>query len=371
MTLYLDHAATTPIRPESAAAAAGVGFGNPSGIHQTARTAKNLLEDAREQVATLLGAHPGEIVFTGGGSESDNLAIVGAVLAEDRQLVVSSVEHDAVIEAARFVERLGHTTHVLKVDRWGRVDPSDVSRAVRDRPSVVSVMLANNETGVLEPIRTIVEAAHAEGAIVHTDAVQAFVSQPIDVDELGVDMLTLAAHKFGGPKGVGLLYLRSGTRIEPLVHGGGQEWGLRSGTQNVPGIVGMAAAMRAAAADRDRFRNDVAEARRRFEEGLRAGVEGFEINAPVDGRLVQHSHVRIPGVRNDMVLIRLDRAGVAASAGSACQSGATDISHVLSAMGFEPERARECFRFTFGWTTRPEDGDEAAAAVLRAIEVAS
>ena len=367
MALYLDHAATTPGRPEAMAALQAAGFGNPSGIHRTARDSKNLLEDAREQAATLLGASPREIVFTGGGSESDNLAVIGAVLASDLRLVVSPVEHDAVIESARFVERLGHDVRFLSVDRWGRVDPAEIAAATNERPSVVSVMLANNETGVIEPVRAVADEAHARGAIVHTDAVQAFVSEDIDVDELGVDMLTLAAHKFGGPKGVGLLYVRSGTRLEPLVHGGGQEWGLRSGTQNVPGIVAMVAAMQAAVEDRSRFRTDVGEARHRFEKRLAAEIEGLEINAPVDGRLVQHSHVRIPGVRNDMVLIRLDQEGVAASAGSACQSGAADVSHVLSAMGFDAARARECFRFTFGWTTLADDGDTAADAVLRAI----
>jgi cysteine desulfurase len=367
MSLYLDHAATTPGRPEAVSAVHNVGFGNPSGIHKTARVAKNILEDARERAAALLGARSTEIVFTGGGSESDNLAVIGSVVAGERRLVTSPIEHDAVIESARYVERLGYDVRFVSVDRWGKVDPAEIAALAAARPSVVSVMLANNETGVLEPIPSIVEAAHPHGAIVHTDAVQAFVSQPIDVDELGVDMLTLAAHKFGGPKGVGLLYVRSGTRLEPLVHGGGQEWGLRSGTQNVPGIVGMVTAMQATVEDRDRFRASVSEARRRFEGRLQANIEGLEINAPLDGRLVQHSHVRIPGVRNDMVLIRLDQAGVAASAGSACQSGAADVSHVLLAMGFDTARARECFRFSFGWTTVPEDGDAAAEAVLYAI----
>jgi len=359
MTLYLDHAATTPGRPEAMAAFQAAGFGNPSGIHRTARDSKNHLEDAREQAATLIGASSREIVFTGGGSESDNLAVIGAMLASDLRLVVSPVEHDAVIESARFVERLGHDVKFVSVDHWGRVDPVEIAAATEGRPSVVSVMLANNETGVIEPVRAVADVAHARGAIVHTDAVQAFVSEDVDVDELGVDMLTLAAHK--------LLYVRSGTRLEPLVHGGGQEWGLRSGTQNVPGIVAMVAAMHATVKGRERFRTDVGEARRRFENRLVDQIEGLEINAPVDARLVQHSHVRIPGVRNDVVLIRLDQEGVAASAGSACQSGAADVSHVLSAMGFDAARARECFRFTFGWTTLPEDGDTAADAVLRAI----
>ncbi len=368
MTLYLDHAATTPIRPEAALAMDSVGYGNPSGVHSIARQSKDLLEDARERVAGMIGASPREIVFTGGGSESDNLAVTGAVLAADLRLVASPVEHDAVVETARFLERLGKDVRWVSVDRWGRVDPEEIAAATSGRPSIVSLMFANNETGVIEPVREVADLVHSEGSIVHTDAVQAFVSEPVGVDELGVDLLTLAAHKFGGPKGIGLLYVRSGVHLEPLVHGGGQEWGLRSGTQNVRGIVGMVAAMEAAVADRDRFCKDVGEARRRFESTLLAGVDGLMINAPVDDRLVQHSHVRIPGVRNDTVLIKLDRAGLAASAGSACQSGATSVSHVLTAMGLTPAQARESFRFSFGWTTTPDDGDIAAGTVLDAIE---
>jgi cysteine desulfurase len=368
MTLYLDHAATTPMRPEALDAMRSVGFGNPSGIHLVARRAKDLLEDARERVAALVGAQPREVVFTGGGTESDNLAVIGGVLAGDRRLVTSPVEHDAVLESAEFLRRIGHEVTTVSVDRWGRVDPDEVEAASGRQPAVVSIMAANNETGVIEPVRDVVDAVRSHGTLVHTDAVQAFGSAELNVDDLGVDLMTLAAHKFGGPKGVGVLYVRQGTRLEPLVHGGGQESGLRSGTQNVPGIVGMAAAMEAAVADRERFRADVEEARRRFEHHLVGAVSGLTINAPADGRLVQHSHIRIPGVRNDVLLIRLDRAGVAASAGSACQSGASDVSHVLTAMGFTPTEARECLRFSFGWTTAPEDGDTAAEAVIAALE---
>ncbi len=368
--LYLDHAATTLPRSEALAAMASVGYGNPSGIHGVAREAKDLLEDARETAARLIGAQPAEIVFTGGGTEADNLAVIGAALARDASIVTSAVEHDAVLESAAFLARLGHRVEVVGVDRMGRVDPDRIAAAAARGPSVVSVMTANNETGVIEPLAEIVAAVRTAfpEVIVHTDAVQAFVSEPIDVDVLGVDLLTLAAHKFGGPKGVGLLYVRHGTKLEPLVHGGGQEIGLRSGTQNVAGIAGMAAAMEATTADRERFRSDVGEARRRFEQRLAEEVDGFEINAPIEGRLVQHSHIRVPGVRNDTVLIRLDRLGVSASAGSSCQSGAADISHVLSAMGFSPSQARECLRFSFGWTTAPGDGDTAADMVLQAIE---
>ncbi len=372
--LYLDHAATTPMRPEvweAMAPFAGDVYGNASGSHAVARRAKNALEEARERAAVLLGARPLEIVFTGGGTEADALAVQGAALAGGRRghVVTSAVEHEAVLETAEFLERLGCPVTIVGVDKHGVVDPDQISAAVDDTTAVVSVMSANNETGVVQPIRVIaaaVKAMHLDAAL-HTDAVQSFVSRDVDVDDLGIDLLTLAAHKFGGPKGVGLLYVRSGTALEPVLHGGGQELGRRSGTHNVMGAVGMVTAMEIAVADRPRFVRDVAEARTRFEAGLRRAIPDLEINAPRDGRLVQHAHVRIPGVRNETLLVRLDRAGLAASAGSSCQSGAADISHVLAAMGFDDERARQCLRFSFGWTTTPDDGDAAAAIVGEAV----
>lgn len=341
-------------------------FGNPSGSHEVSRRAKNALEEARERAADLLGCTPAEIVFTGGGTEADNLAVVGRVLAGGRPggVVTVATEHDAVLESAAFVSRLGGAVTVVPVDGAGRVDPDGIADAVTATTAVVSVMAANNETGTLQPVREIADAV-AGRAPVHTDAVQAFVSEEIRVDALGVDLLTLAAHKLGGPKGVGLLSVREGVRLEPLLHGGGQELGRRSGTQNVMGIVGMVAAMEAAAADRDRFRADVAEARTRFERGL-AGLAVRTV--PSAGSLVQHSHLRFPGLRNETLLVRLDRAGLAASAASACQSGAADVSHVLAAMGLAPAEARQCLRFSFGWTSRPADGDIAAGIVRAAAE---
>lgn len=367
--LYLDHAATSPLRPEVAEAMAPYGadvFGNPSGSHAVSRRAKNALEEARERAAALLGCSPGEIVFTGGGTESDNLAVVGRALAGAPGIggvVTVATEHDAVLEAAGFVARLGGRVRVVGVDRAGRVDPDDVAAAVDAGTAVVSVMTANNETGVLQPVREV--AAALGGRVpLHTDAVQAFVSEDVRLDTLGVDLLTLASHKLGGPKGVGLLAVREGIALEPVVHGGGQELGRRSGTQNVMGIVGMVAAMEAAAGERERFRSDVGEARRRFEAGL-GGLA--ERTVPAEASLVQHSHLRFPGVRNETLLVRLDRVGLAASAASACQSGAADVSHVLTAMGMGAAEARECLRFSFGWTTRPSDGDAAAALVAEAL----
>ncbi len=373
--LYLDHAATTPLRPDARAAMEpflGEAFGNPSGVHGVARRAKNALEEAREKAAALLGAaRPAEIVFTGGGTESDNLALTGAALADGarRGVVTTAVEHEAVLEAVRFLGRLGCPTTVVGVDRRGVVEPGEVADAVTGDTAVVSVMAANNETGARQPVAKVADAVRAVSpdTLVHTDAVQAFVSEEVTVGALGADLVTLASHKFGGPKGVGLLYVRDGVTLEPLLHGGGQERGRRSGTHNVAGIVGMVAAMEAAAADRDAFRARVGEARRRFESRLAAARSEIEFTLPAEDRLVQHSHLRVMGRPADTMLILLDQAGVCASAGSACQSGAVEVSHVLAAMGMPERAAGECLRFTFGWDHQPADGDRAAAAVLDAL----
>ncbi|MDE0230969.1 MAG: cysteine desulfurase family protein [bacterium] len=373
--LYLDHAATTPIRPqvwEEISALADRGWGNPTGFHASARAAKNALEEARERVAAVLGCRPLEVVFTGGGTESDNLAVKGAALAggERGGVVTSAVEHEAVLSSARFLEDWGCTVTRVGVDRDGLVDPSEVAAAVTPDTAVVSVMAANNETGARQPVREITEAVRERtgcNVLVHTDAVQAFVSEELAVEDLGVDLLSLAAHKFGGPTGVGVLFVRDGVALEPVAHGGGQELGRRSGSHHVLGAVGMALAMELTAADRERFRRDVSEARRRFEEALSEQVPGLSVTSH-SARTVQHSHLRFPGVANQTLLVRLDRLGLAASAGSSCQSGAAQVSHVLSAMGLSGSEARTSVRFSFGWTTQPSDGDLAAKLTIRALE---
>jgi cysteine desulfurase len=373
--MYLDHAATTPMRPgvwEAMEPYAHDAFANSSGSHRAARRAKNALEEARERAADLLGARPLEIVFTGGGTEADNLAVTGAALAGEGRggVVTSAVEHEAILESARFVSRFGSPVTVVGVDRWGLVDPAAIGEAVDEHTAVVSVMTANNETGVIEPVAEVAEAARSANpnVAVHTDAVQAFISEEVTVDLLRVDLLTLAAHKFGGPKGVGLLYVQDGIRLEPVLHGGGQELGRRSGTHNVMGAVGMVAAMEATVADRGRFRATVGAAREQFETSLREAFPDLEINAPYHSRLVQHAHVRIPGVHNETALVRLDQAGLAASAASACQSGAATVSHVLTAMGMSPDDARQCLRFSFGWPSVEDDGEAAAALVAQTLE---
>jgi cysteine desulfurase len=312
-----------------------------------------------------------EIVFTGGGTESDNLGVAGPVLAAggDRGVVTTAVEHEAVLETARFLARLGHPVAVVGVSAAGTVDPAEVAATATADTAVVSVMAANNETGVRQPLASVARAvweAHPQ-ALVHSDAVQAAVGEPIRVQDLGVDLLTLASHKLGGPKGVGILYVRRGIELEPVLHGGGQELGRRSGTHDVAGIVGMVAALEAAAADRERFQRVVGEARARFEDRL-ASALGASVTGSSADRLVQHSHLHLPGIPAETLLIRLDAAGVAASAGSACQSGAIGVSHVLRAMGIGRDRASESVRFSFGWTSTPEEADDAAAIVIEQAE---
>jgi cysteine desulfurase len=373
--LYLDHAATTPLRPEAITAAEPFlvsDFGNPSGLHAVSRRAKNAVEAARERAADILGAaHSLEIVFTGSGTEADNLAIAGAALMtiDRRRVVTTAVEHKAVLDTADFVARLGGQVEIVGVDDAGLVDPVEVAAAVDADTAVVSVMLANNEVGTIQPVAEVAAAVRerTDRVLVHTDAVQAFVSEPVTVSATGVDLIALAAHKFGGPKGVGLLYVRNGVELEAVVHGGGQELGRRSGTHNVAGIVATVAAMQAAVDDRAAFRDRVGAARDRFEAVLLDKLPGAQVTAASAPRLVQHSHVRFPGLMNETLLIRLDAAGVAAGAGSACQSGAIESSHVLAAMGFDPRAAAECVRFTFGWPNVAEDGEHAALAVIEVV----
>lgn len=372
--IYLDHAATTPMRPQVWEAMEPYGsrsFGNPSGVHGVSRTAKNALEDAREQIAALLGASPLEIVFTSGGTESDNLAIKGAVLSSTGRsgLVTSAIEHEAVLETADFLKRLDMPVTIVSVDSEARVDPAAVGSAVNEDTAVVSVMLANNETGAVQDVAAISAAVkEVNGAtLVHTDAVQAFGCERVDVETLGVDLLTISAHKFGGPKGAGILYVREGTALEPVLHGGGQELGRRSGTHDVASAVGLAKAATLAKEDRPRFESEIRSIRDHLERRLTTTFDDSVVNTPRVGRTSHHLNVRFPGVRNETLLMLLDQHGVAASAGSACQSGAASVSHVLEAMGLTPDEARESVRFTFGWTSTMNEADEAADVVTDII----
>jgi cysteine desulfurase len=368
--MYLDHAASTTIRPEALAALdeAYQRFDrNASGLHEESRRAKNALEEARERAAALVGARPSDVIFTGSGTEADNLAVIGAALASGRnRIVVSSIEHDAVLRAAYSLERFGFRVDELPVSSNGVVRVPVDLQVHDDRAGIVSVMMANNEIGTIEPVADLATTVRDRdpGVLIHTDAVQAFNSQDVTLGASGADLLSLASHKIGGPKGVGMLALRPGVQIDPVIHGGGQEAGRRSGTYNVAGIVSMVAAMEAAHADRRGFTDRTAAERDAFESAVTAGYRGSVVTAATTRRLPHISHIRFPGVLAETLLIRLDQVGIAAAAGSACQSGAVDPSHVLKAIGFDDAEAGQCIRFSFGWDTPQGEGWRAARSVL-------
>ena len=378
---YLDHAATSPLRPEACEAMApyvGDRFGNPSGSHRLARQSRQALDDAREEVAELLGARPGEVVFTSGGTEADNLAVLGTLAGrverglEPGTVVCSAVEHAAVLEAGRAAARrsaglLGFGPAVLRVapvDAGGAVDVAALRELLGPEVALVSVMLANNEVGTVQPFDAVVDAVRrlAPAAVLHTDAVQAAPWLDLSEAASGADLVSVSAHKVGGPQGSGALVVRSGTTVGALAQGGGQERERRSGTQNVAGAVGLAAALRAAARDRTRDVERVAALRDVLADGLRAAVPGTVESVHRAGSLPGHCHVRFAGVEQEELLVLLDDGGVCASGGAACASGALAPSHVLSAMGVAPPDARSAIRFTLGHTTTRED-------VLRALSV--
>ncbi|NNM96176.1 MAG: cysteine desulfurase [Candidatus Dormibacteraeota bacterium] len=371
--IYLDHAATTPVR-EEVRRAIGValldGFGNPSSTHQVGRQARALVDRARDQLAAVLHCRAREIVLTGGGSEADNLALRGvARRARGRHLIVSAVEHEAVLETARDLVSEGFELTVLAVDESGRVRPDELVRALRDDTFLVSVMLANNEVGTIQPIAELaaVTKEHSK-AYFHTDATQALGKLSLDVDRLGVDLLTVSAHKVYGPKGAGALYVRQGTPIDPLITGGGQERNRRSGTENVPGIVGLGLAAELAEAEREVECHRQAELSRRLTDLIVGQIPGaLSTGAKAPDRLPNFTTIAFPGVEGELLLLRLDRLGVCASAGSACSSGSLAPSHVLLAMGLPPALAGAHLRLTVGRQTSPEDVERAAEAVVASV----
>jgi len=375
---YLDYAASAPLRPEALAAMLPLlerPAANPSSQHGQGREARAAVETAREQVAALVGADPGEVVFTSGGTEADNLAVKGTVLArspEARHLVCSAVEHHAVLDAAAWAEAdAGARTDLAPVDRLGRVDPERLAVLLQPgRTALVAVMAANNEVGTGQPVAAVADLAHAVGALLLCDAVQAAGLPGVDMAADGIDLLALAAHKLGGPTGVGALVVRSGTALRPLLHGGGQERGLRSGTLPAAAIAGFGAAAAAALTDRTTGAAILAILCSRLLTALRPVAPNLEVNGPPGrGGLPGLLSVRFPGRRAEDLLLLLDRYGVACSAGSACASGAVTPSHVLVAMGRDPVAARETVRFSLGHASTEADVDAAVAAVAQALEV--
>ena len=373
MAIYLDHAATTPLRPEVLEAMLPYltdAFGNPSSAHAFGRQARAALDEAHERVAARLGAEPREIVFTSGGTEANNLALKGGAWAgktRGHRILTTAVEHHAVGHALRYLEKFGFEVAELPVDRYGRVDPDAVDAAITDKTILVSIMLANNEVGTIQPIAEIGRRVHGHKAVLfHVDAVQAAPYVELDVETLDADLVSIAAHKFEGPKGVGALYIRHGTHILAQQHGGEQERHRRAGTENVAGVVGLATAYDLACAERADTNARLRRQRERLQAAVLA-VEGTELTG--------HPTERLPGLLSIIaretdgtaVALSLDLDGIACSVGSACTTGSTEVSHVLTAMGYPEEEARGALRLSLGRTTSDDDVATASRVVPATI----
>ncbi len=371
--IYLDHSATTPIRPEVLESMYPYFldvFGNASSIHTFGQQAKKALEDSRETVATILGASPEEIVFTSGGTEATNLAIKGVLRGSRKkgnQIITSSVEHHATLHTCQYLERQGCQVVYLPVDRHGTVDPSDVKRAITDKTVLISIMHANNEVGTIQPIGEIGEIARSRGVLFHTDGVQSVGKIPVNVDDLEVDFLSLSGHKFYGPKGVGVLYARKGVPFEPLFQGGHHELNRRPGTENIPGIVGLARAIELAEAEMDRIGSKEKTLQDAFWEVIQSEIEGVYLNGHPSDRVPPILNVSFDFVDGESVILNLDLKGIAVSTGSACTSGALEPSHVLRSMGVPPRLAQGAVRFSLGRETTREQLDYTAAILVETI----
>jgi len=362
--MYLDYNASCPLHPEVAeevCRAIREDFGNPSSVHAYGQRAKAALDHARAAIADLLGAAPADVVFTAGGTESDNFAIRGAAEAlapaGRRHLVASRIEHEAVLNTMKALGRRGWSVDLVPPTADGVIEPDRLRAAIRDDTALVSVMHANNETGVIQPIAELAALCHERGALVHTDAVQSAGKVPVDVGVLGVDLLSISAHKFGGPKGVGALWMRPGSRLVPLLTGGRQERTRRAGTENVPGIVGLGAAARIVLDKLESEARRLTEMRDRMEGAIIAAVPGSVVNGGKAPRVPNTSNIAFDGVEAESLLIALDLEGIAVSTGSACSSGTVDPSHVLMAMGLPPERVQGSIRFSLGAGTTGQEID--------------
>ena len=361
--IYLDYAATTPLDPEVVAAMTpywGERFGNPASMHWHGREAKAALDSGRDAVAAAIGAQSAEIIFTSGGTEADNLAILGVAAAlqeRGRHMVTTAVEHHAAMESCHLLEHQGWKITYLPVDHHGHVSPAQVSDAITDQTVLVSVMLANNEIGTIEPIAEITRVTRARGVYLHTDAVQALPWLPAKVDELGVDLMSMSAHKLYGPKGTGALYVRQGTRLAPISHGGAQEQGRRSGTEDVAGIVGFAKALELATARRSQDGQRLRALRDRFVAGAMERIEQVWLNGHPTSRLPNNAHLSFADAESEPLLLNLDLEGISVSAGAACASGGTEPSHVLKAIGLKTDLANSSLRFSLGRPTTEAEMD--------------
>ena len=371
--IYLDYAATTPVRPEVLEAMLphfNDGFGNPSSVHSCGLSSRQAVEDARAQLAGLIGAAPDEIVFTSGGSEADNQALKGiaaANRARGNHIITTAIEHHAVLETGHYLEKNGFEVTYLPVDEHGLVDPQSVQAALTPRTILISVMLANNEVGTIQPIEEIAAISRQAGVYLHTDAVQAAGHIPVDVNRLGVDLLSMSGHKLYGPKGTGALYIRRGTRIDSFIHGGGQEKDRRAGTENVPGIVGLGKAAELARGELSGEKARLSALRDRLIQGILHRIENVQLNGHPELRLPNNVNISIDAVAGEALLLNLDLEGICVSTGSACSTTTNEPSHVLRALGLPPERAHSSLRMTLGRWTTPAEIDRVLDVLPRVV----
>ncbi len=362
--IYFDHAATTPTKAEVVEAMMPYftqNFGNPSSVYQIAQINNKAVEDARESIAKSLGAKPNEIFFTSGGTEADNWAIKGTAARINRKgnhIITSKIEHHAVLHTCEYLEKHGYEVTYLDVDENGLITPDQVEAAIKDTTILISIMYANNEIGTIMPIKEIGAIAKAHQVTFHTDAVQAVGQEKIDVEELGVDLLSLSGHKLNGPKGIGALYIRRGLRLCPLLHGGAQEKGRRGGTENVPGIVGLAKAIELAYTDLDAKNDRIREMRDYIIDGILTKVPYAKLNGHPTKRLANNVNIAFEFVEGESILLLLDMNGISASSGSACTSGSLDPSHVMLGIGLPHEKAHGSIRITLGDENTMEEADK-------------
>jgi cysteine desulfurase len=371
--IYLDYAATTPMDAEVVIAMRpyfSEKFGNASSIYSYGQEAKTAIDCARTRVAKCIGAHEEEIVFTSGGTESDNFALKGIAFANQNkgnQIITSSIEHHAVIETCKFLEKMGFILTYVAVDNTGLIDPSDIKKAITDKTVLISIMHGNNEMGAIQPISEIGEIAREAEIYFHSDVVQTFGHIPVNVDGLGVDLLSVSAHKLYGPKGVGALYIRKGTRIVPFIHGGAQEKGRRAGTENVPGIVGLGKAAELTQAEMAQESKRLIGLRDRLVNGLLKRIENTRLNGHATRRLPNNVNVTIDFIEGESICLNLDLEGICVSTGSACSSSNLEPSHVLLAMGIPAAQAHSSLRFTLGKWTTEEDINRVLEIVPRIV----